>query len=149
MDNIKIIRLQTGEDIIAHYKEDEPSGIVLIGHPMILMFKRLPTGKAVMLMSPWLPTELIESNSTWLYTNDILAVMQPKSYLMDYYNKSVRDMEIEMLASGKDVEDALSEIDNLEEYQMDEVSEEEDINEDELMEELNQLRQDVKKRLLH
>ena len=71
MDNIKIIRLQTGEDIIAAYKEEDGEGIVLIGNPMSLMFKRLPTGKAIMLMSPWLPTELIESNSTWLYTNDI------------------------------------------------------------------------------
>ena len=149
MDNIKIIRLQTGEDIIAAYKEEDGEGIVLIGNPMSLMFKRLPTGKAIMLMSPWLPTELIESNSTWLYSNDILAVMQPKTHLIDYYNKSVREMEIEMLASGKDVEDALSELDNLEEYSMDEPSEEEDGDEEELMEELNQLRSDIKKRLLH
>ena len=54
-----------------------------------------------------------------------------------------------MLASGKDVEDALSELDNLEEYSMDEPSEEEDGDEEELMEELNQLRSDIKKRLLH
>lgn len=149
MDNIKIIRLQTGEDIIAAYKEEDGEGVVLLGNPMTLLFKRLPTGKAIMLMSPWLPTELIESNSTWLYSNDILAVMQPKTHLVDYYNKSVREMEIEMLASGKDVEDALSEIDNLDEYTMSEMPEEEDVNEDELMEELNQLRQDVKKRILH
>lgn len=146
MDNVKIIRLQTGEDIIAAYKEEDGEGIVLIGNPMSLMFKRLPTGKAVMLMAPWLPTELIESNSTWLYSNDILAVMQPKSYLVDYYNKSVREMEIEMLASGKDVEDALSELDSLDDLQVDET---EDEDEEELRQELEALRKDVKKRLLH
>ena len=57
MDNVKIIRLQSGEDIIANYKEDDESGIVLVNRPMILFFKRLPTGKSVMMMGPWLPAE--------------------------------------------------------------------------------------------
>ena len=99
MDNIKIIRLQSGEDIIASYKESDGEGTVLLGNPMTLMFKRLPT---------------------------------------------VRDMEIEMLASGKDVEDALSELDSLDEVEVDD-----DVDEEELIKEMEALRQDVKKRLLH
>jgi len=152
MDNIKIIRLQSGEDIIAAYREENGEGTVLLANPMTLLFKRLPTGKAIMLMSPWLPVELIESNATWVYTDDILSVMQPKANLIDYYNKSIRDLEIEILASGKDVDDALSSYDDLPEYEGSEINEmevEEEINEEELMEELNQLRADVKKRLLH
>jgi hypothetical protein len=146
MDNIKIIRLQSGEDIIAAYKEEDGEGVVLLGNPMTLMFKRLPTGKAIMLMSPWLPTELIESNSTWLYSNDILAVMQPKAHLVDYYNESVKEMQIEMLASEDAVKESLTDPQYLDDFQEEES---EEVNEDELMEELNQLRQDVKKRLLH
>ena len=152
MDNIKIIRLQSGEDIIAAYREENGEGTVLLANPMTLLFRRLPTGKAIMLMSPWLPVELIESNATWVYTDDILSVMQPKANLIDYYNKSIRDLEIEILASGKDVDDALSSYDDLPEYEGSEINEmevEEEINEEELMEELNQLRADVKKRLLH
>jgi hypothetical protein len=149
MDNIKIIRLQSGEDIIATYREEDGEGTVLLANPMILLFKRLPTGKAIMLMSPWLPVELIESNATWVYTDDILSVMQPKANLIDYYNKSIKELEIEMLASSNDVDQALSSDDDLPEYEADELEVEEEINEEELMEELNQLRQDVKKRLLH
>jgi hypothetical protein len=152
MDNIKIIRLQSGEDIIATYREENGEGTVLLANPMTLMFKRLPTGKAIMLMSPWLPIELIESNSTWVYVDDILSVMQPKANLIDYYNKSIKELEIEMLASSNDVDQALSSYDDLPEYEgseLDDMSIEEEINEEELMEELNQLRQDVKKRLLH
>jgi hypothetical protein len=152
MDNIKIIRLQSGEDIIAAYREENGEGTVLLANPMTLLFKRLPTGKAIMLMSPWLPVELIESNATWLYTDDILSVMQPKANLIDYYNKSIKDLEIEMLASSNDVDQALSSYDDLPEYEGSELNDmevEEEINEEELMEELNQLRQDVKKRLLH
>jgi hypothetical protein len=146
MDNIKIIRLQSGEDIIAAYKEEDGEGVVLLGNPMTLMFKRLPTGKAIMLMSPWLPTELIESNSTWLYSNDILAVMQPKAHLVDYYNESVKEMQIEMLASEDAVKESLTDPQYLDDFQEEDS---EEVNEDELMEEINQLRQDVKKRLLH
>jgi hypothetical protein len=152
MDNIKIIRLQSGEDIIATYREEDGEGTVLLANPMTLMFKRLPTGKAIMLMSPWLPIELIESNATWVYTDDILSVMQPKANLIDYYNKSIKELEIEMLASSNDVDQALSSYDDLPEYEgseLDDMEIEEEINEEELMEELNQLRQDVKKRLLH
>lgn len=152
MDNIKIIRLQSGEDIIAAYREENGEGTVLLANPMTLLFKRLPTGKAIMLMSPWLPVELIESNATWVYTDDILSVMQPKANLIDYYNKSIKDLEIEMLASSNDVDQALSSYDDLPEYEgseLDEMEVEEEISEEELMEELNQLRQDVKKRLLH
>jgi hypothetical protein len=57
-----------------------------------------------------------------------------------------------MLASSNDVDQALSSYDDLPEYEgseLDEMEVEEEINEEELMEELNQLRQDVKKRLLH
>jgi hypothetical protein len=152
MDNIKIIRLQSGEDIIAAYREENGEGTVLLANPMTLLFKRLPTGKAIMLMSPWLPVELIESNATWVYTDDILSVMQPKANLIDYYNKSIKDLEIEMLASSNDVDQALSSYDDLPEYEGSELNDmevEEEINEEELMEELNQLRADVKKRLLH
>jgi hypothetical protein len=152
MDNIKIIRLQSGEDIIAAYREENGEGTVLLANPMTLLFKRLPTGKAIMLMSPWLPVELIESNATWVYTDDILSVMQPKENLIDYYNKSIKELEIEMLASSNDVDQALSSYDDLPEYEgseLDEMEVEEKINEEELMEELNQLRADVKKRLLH
>jgi hypothetical protein len=152
MDNIKIIRLQSGEDIIAAYREENGEGTVLLANPMTLLFKRLPTGKAIMLMSPWLPVELIESNATWVYTDDILSVMQPKANLIDYYNKSIRELEIEMLASSNEVDQALSSYDDLPEYEGSELNEmevEEEINEEELMEELNQLRADVKKRLLH
>lgn len=147
MDNIRIVRLQTGEDIIAAYVEERDEGTVLLGNPMTLLFKRLPTGKAVMLMSPWLPTELIESNAAWLYTDDILSVMQPKKHLIDYYNQSVRELEVEMLATSKDVEDSLSNPQYLEDYMEDE--EEETPDEEELRQELEALRNDVKKKLLH
>ena len=154
MDNIKIVRLQSGEDIIAHYKEDEPSGIVLLTHPMILMFKRLPTGKAVMLMSPWLPIELVESDSAHLYAQDILSVFQPKASLIDYYHNTVKEVEEEIIMSSNDVETSLksneSSISNIIEYLGESEEEDEEMmDEEEARIEMEELRKDIKKRLLH
>ena len=143
MDNIKIIRLQTGEDVIADYQQIDGDESVLLSNPMSLIFKRMSTGRAVMLMSPWLPLELVEKNEAWLYQSDILTVVQPKQQIVDYYANSVKEVEEDMIASAMDDENFLRDI-------SDEVEEELSFEEEQqAMEELEELRRDVKKRLLH
>jgi hypothetical protein len=142
MDNIKIIRLQSGEDVIADYTQVEGDSSVLLTNPMTLMFKRMPTGRAVMLMSPWLPLELVEKNEAWLFEADILTIIQPKAQIIDYYTNTVKEVEEDMLQEemhGQSLTDITDEYD-------DEMSEEEELQ---AMEELEELRKDVKKRLLH
>ena len=143
MDNVKIIRLQSGEDVIADYQQIEGDESVLLSNPMSLIFKRMPTGRAVMLMSPWLPLELVEKNEAWLYESDILTVVQPKQQIIDYYSNSVKEVEEDMIASAMDEENYLRDI-------SDEMDDEMSIEEEQqAMEELEELRKDVKKRLLH
>lgn len=144
MDNIKIIRLQSGEDVIADYTQVEGDESVLLTNPMTLMFKRMPTGRAVMLMSPWLPLELVEKNEAWLYQSDILTIVQPKSQIIDYYTNTVKEVEEDMIASEAEGEDYLRDI--TDEFDGEEMTDEEELQ---AMEELNELRKDVKKRLLH
>jgi hypothetical protein len=120
MDNIKIVRLQNGEDIIANYQEDEGEGTVLLTNPMSLMFKRLPTGKAVMLMCPWLPLELIDNVSAKLFSQDILSVFQPREKIIGHYNNTVNDVTQDMLLSYDD---------DLENFEGDGEEDEEDIEE--------------------
>jgi hypothetical protein len=142
MDNIKIIRLQSGEDVIADYTQMEGDSSVLLTNPMTLMFKRMPTGRAVMLMSPWLPLELVEKNEAWLFEADILSIFQPKSQIIDYYTNTVKEVEEDMLQEemhGQSLTDVTDEYE-------DEMSEEEEFQ---AMEELEELRKDVKKKLLH
>jgi len=138
MDNIKIVRLQSGEDVIANYTDGEEGSITLV-NPMSLMFKRMPTGRAVMMMSPWLPLELVEDNVACIYAQDILSVFQPKQSIIDYYNTTV--MEVEEDRKNEE----MNELHDLEEDDL-EMSVEE---EQEAIEELKLLRQDVKKKLLH
>jgi hypothetical protein len=142
MDNIKIVRLQSGEDVIADYTQVDGDSSVLLTNPMTLMFKRMPTGRAVMLMSPWLPLELVEKNEAWLFESDILSIFQPKTQIIDYYTNTVKEVQEDLLQEemhGQSLTDITDEYD-------DEMSEEEEFQ---AMEELEELRKDVKKKLLH
>jgi hypothetical protein len=137
MDNIKIVRLQSGEDIIANYTADDGDSSVILNNPMSLVFKRLPSGKAVMMMSPWIPLELVENTSARIFSLDVLAVFEPKPHIIEYYNTTVVEVEQEMYENG----DGLDEVDDDEELT------EED--EEAAMLELEEYQQDTKKRTLH
>jgi len=73
-NNIKIIRLHGGEDIIADYIQSEDEETAILHNPMQVIFKRIPTGQTVMMMMPWLPIEIIKDNHAILYTSDILTL---------------------------------------------------------------------------
>jgi len=85
MDNVKIIRMQTGEDIMASMiEEQEQNETVVLNNPMRLVFRRLPTGQTVLMMMPWLPVELIKEDSAIIYTTDIITVIEPKESMKEY-----------------------------------------------------------------
>jgi len=91
---IKIVRLQSGEDIIADCTAIEDSDTVLLNRPMHIVFKRVSTGRSVMMMMPWLPIELIKENSAIIYEADILTVINPKDDLVEYYSNAVCDEDV-------------------------------------------------------
>lgn len=89
-ENIKILRLNDGEDIITDYHLEQ-GNIVVMNNPMTLFFKRLSVGKSMVLMQPWLPVELVDTNCAKIYANQILTVIEPKSALVDYYKNAVEE----------------------------------------------------------
>jgi hypothetical protein len=133
-NNIKIVRLQSGEDVMANYYADEERGTVLLDNPMHIIFKRLPTGKSVMMMMPWLPIELIQDNNALIYDSDILTIVDPTKELVSYYNtvvyKSLELMDDEIFSTS--LLDSEEDVD--EEYDMEENS----LTEEELLEILNE-----------
>ena len=89
MHNVKIIRMQTGEDIMASMIGEEEDETVLLADPMRLIYRRLPTGQTIMMMMPWLPVELIEEFSANVYATDIVTMVEPKAAMIQYYDKLV------------------------------------------------------------
>ena len=109
MDNVKIIRMQTGEDIMASMiEEQEQNETVVLNNPMRLVFRRLPTGQTVLMMMPWLPVELIKEDSATIYTTDIITIVEPKESMKEYYENLVDKTIEEMLNSEELLEQRLS-----------------------------------------
>lgn len=124
-ESIKIVRLQSGEDIIASYVEDNETETVLLKDPMTVMFKRLPTGASIMMVSPWLPIELIKENTALIYTSDILTIFEPKNVLVEHYYKMVDNMKKFELSDENRLRKHLEEIDD----DIDEEYDDEDVEE--------------------
>jgi hypothetical protein len=98
--NIRIVRLQSGEDIIADCIENLEDDIVELKRPMHIIFKRIQTGRSIMMMMPWLPVELIKENTAHIYGADILTYIEPKDDLIEYYNNAVNDEDLEIASTS-------------------------------------------------
>jgi len=137
MHNVKIIRMQTGEDIMASMIGEEESETVLLTDPMRLIFRRMPTGQTILMMLPWLPVELIKDNNALVYNSDIITIVDPKDSMIEYYDNLVAKTMLEMERSEDMIEQLLKEQETEEET--------EEFN----MEELTQFLEEVKNRTLH
>jgi hypothetical protein len=133
---VKIIRMQTGEDIVANILEEDEDSVIL-NNPMRLIFRRMPTGQSVMMMLPWLPIELIKDDSAIVYLDDIITVMEPKDSMIEYYGNLVNKSLLDSLEFDDMLEKTLAE----QEEEMEEINE--------ITEELSEQFEEIKNRTLH
>lgn len=133
---IKILRLNTGEDIIANCIDDEANNTIVIGSPMRVVFRRLSeSSKTVLIMMPWLPLEIIEEDLAIINYQDIITVVEPKKSFIEYYNNMVDQYKVSLQTlNDQDI--------------FDEESEDEEIDED-TMQEMIDLMKERKNKLLH
>ena len=118
---VKIVRLQSGEDIIAGLIQDDESEMIMLDNPMHLIFKRTSQG-TMMVMLPWLPIELIKDNIATIYSSDVLTIVDPKDALVEYYGNMINTQQL------KDMRDNTM-VDNLKEA-LDDSDDEEDYSEE-------------------
>jgi hypothetical protein len=111
MHNVKLIRMQTGEDILASMHEEKDSSTIQLIDPMRLIFRRMPTGQTVMMMMPWLPVELIKENSAYVDTSNIITVVEPREAMVRYYDKIVEKLVEEIEDSDDKLFELLSDQD--------------------------------------
>lgn len=131
---IKILRLNTGEDIIGACLMDDEHGCVGVENPMKLHMRRMSVaGQAMLVMAPWLPLEVIEDNFATINYDDIITMVEPKRNLIDHYTNTVLEIEASMMVGKPDLE--MEENDD-------------DVDEDTMQEMLNSLKE-AKKGKLH
>lgn len=131
MDNkpeIKIVRIQGGEDIMAEVYSETDSDLLILNDPMHLIFKRLSTGQTVMMMMPWLPVELITENIATVYTDEVLTLMNPKEELVTYYKKAAEQARMRM-EEDRSFNNVLEDDDDLDGFDFAEADEEDFVEE--------------------
>lgn len=95
--DIKILRLNTGEDIIANCIMDDESGSVLVANAMRVVVRRVAdVGETMLIMMPWLPLELVEEDLASINYDDIISVFQPKKSFIEYYYDTVSKYHVEL-----------------------------------------------------
>lgn len=107
-DTIKILRLKDGEDIITSYHVDEKTNVIVMYNPMTIFFKRVGLGKSVVMMNPWLPLELVETNIAKIFATEIMTVIEPKKSLIEYYLQSVKDTKEILELHSDSIDEALT-----------------------------------------
>jgi hypothetical protein len=104
MDNIKIVKLRNGEDLvgtltstnIGSYRLEEPMSFEID-------FRHNSSG---LVMRHWLPVQLIKKNEIELEQKDILAILEPADDFCEYYYNTVE--KIKDLLKAKTLVDEMS-----------------------------------------
>lgn len=112
MDNIKMVRLQNGEDIIGTISSNT-SGVYNVTHPMSVEITSR-NGMPILGMTHWLPVQLVKTNEVTLTDKDILCMIEPSEDFIEYYNNTVEKIS-ELLKAKKIIKEKLEEPDSFEE----------------------------------
>tara|TARA_B100000900_G_C20304668_1_gene603633 strand:+ start:89 stop:481 length:393 start_codon:yes stop_codon:yes gene_type:complete len=103
---IKIIRLQSGEDIIALFSENKKTKKVTLENPMHVIFKRFNSKSGPMMyMVPWLPVEMVDVDMATFDSSNVLTTLVPKKDMSEYY----QDLVLKAQDDIKDAEESLFE----------------------------------------
>ena len=102
-NNIKIVRLRNGEDIIGSLA-NVCNGNMDIIEPMSVAVEEGPHAKLI--MSHWLPVQLIKKNEITLKEQDILTVFEPNDDFCEYYLHTVE--RIKDLLKAKNIADKMT-----------------------------------------
>ena len=118
-DEVKILRLVTGEDIICNYYKVSADSYV-VTDPMMLIVKFKGRNSSVV-MEHWLPVEVVKSNEVLINPRDVITMFDPKEGLAEYYTNLVeklhRTIEKRNQIENMDLDEMIDIMEALEESQ--------------------------------
>lgn len=100
MDQIKIIRLKNGEDIICYVYTDD-NYYFDICEPMTVDIEQRGQYAGHLIMANWLPVTLIKDNRTTLKSEDILTMFDPDDKFCTHYIDMVSKLRSMIEAKNK------------------------------------------------
>jgi hypothetical protein len=105
MEAIKILRLKSGEDIIAYLEQVDKLNFI-VREPMVVLLKSdVRSGKQIIMMDHWLPAPLIQNNEAFITESEIVTILEPTSEFSEYFEGAV-----DSIHKAKSVEEDSSEM---------------------------------------
>lgn len=92
MNKLKIVRLKNGEDIMGFVTYTQHDKIYDVSHPMLLDID-YSNRQSQLLMSYWLPVQLIVENVALISEDSILCFMEPNEDLCEYYRTTTQRLK--------------------------------------------------------
>ena len=86
MDNIKIVRLKNGEDIVGQLFDVEDSYDVIEPMTVDVEYRGKEAG---LVMRHYLPVQLVKYNEVTIKQSDVLCIMEPSADFAEYYVNTV------------------------------------------------------------
>ena len=105
MNTIKIVRLKNGEDIIGSL-ERLPIDDIQITEPMSVAITTRGGQESGLVMSHWLPVQLIKKNEITIKSCDVLTMFEPNDEFVEYYLNTVE--KIKSLMKAKELTDEMT-----------------------------------------
>lgn len=86
MDNIKIVRLKNGEDIVGQITNVDDSYDVVEPMTVDVDYRGKEAG---LVMRHWLPIQLVKYNEITIKQTDVLCVLEPSDDFAEYYINTI------------------------------------------------------------
>ena len=96
MEEIKILRLVTGEDIICQFIKISTDNYAVM-NPMAI-FVKYKGSKSNLVMSHWLPVEIVKKNEVLISPRDVVTMFDPIDDVAEYYDRMVENLNKMMKA---------------------------------------------------
>mgnify|MGYP006270140919 FL=1 len=96
MEEIKILRLVTGEDIICEFIKISKDNYAVM-NPMVI-FVKYKGSKSNLVMSHWLPVEIVKKNEVLISPRDVVTMFDPIDDVAEYYDRMVENLNKMMKA---------------------------------------------------
>jgi hypothetical protein len=88
MQNVKLIRLNTNDDIIAKVIGEELGGGYIVSDPLLIEFYTKGRNTGIAMIS-WLSTQIMKHREVFIKSDNIMFITEPTDEFIEYYTNSL------------------------------------------------------------
>jgi hypothetical protein len=99
--NVKFIKLNNGEDLIAEIEDSNDTQFMFKNPMKIIVDTDLETSKQIIFLHPWLPSGVVPPTSIKLPSNVVFLITEVLDDVREYYINMVSEVEMSEMIKKK------------------------------------------------